>query len=56
MERGFGAFSVEVVLPGPVRPDTTTAVVRAGVLEITLPRLRERRDSLYTIPVTDEEP
>jgi len=56
MERGFGAFSVEVVLPGPVRPDTTTAVVRAGVLEITLPRLRERRDSLYTVPVTDEEP
>ena len=56
MERGFGAFSVEVVLPGPVRPDTTTAVVRAGVLEITLPRLRERRDSLYTIAVTEEEP
>ena len=56
MERGFGAFSVEVLLPGPVRPDTTTAVLRAGVLEISLPRLRERRDSLYTITVTDEEP
>jgi HSP20 family protein len=56
MERGFGTFSVEVVLPGPVRPDTTTAVVRAGVLEIALPRVRERRDLLYTITVTDEEP
>ncbi len=56
MERGFGAFSVEVVMPGPVRPDTTTAVLRAGVLEISLPRVHERRNSLYTIKVTDEEP
>ena len=56
MERGFGAFSVEVVLPGPVRPDTSTATLRAGVLEIALPRIRESRGSLYTITVTDEEP
>lgn len=56
MERGFGAFSVEVMLPGPVRPDTAKAELRAGVLEISLPRVHERRDSLYTITVTDEEP
>ena len=56
MERGFGAFSVEVMLPGPVRPDAAKAELRAGVLEISLPRVRERRDSLYTIRVTDEEP
>jgi len=55
MERGFGAFSVEVLLPGPVRPDAATAGLAAGVLEIRLPRMRERRDSLYTIAVTDEE-
>ena len=56
MERGFGTFSVDVLLPGPVRPDAAHASLRAGVLEITLPRVRERRDSLYTITVTDEEP
>jgi HSP20 family molecular chaperone IbpA len=44
------------MLPGPVRPDTARAALHAGVLEISLPRVHERRDSLYTIPVTDEEP
>lgn len=56
MERGFGSFSVEVLLPGPVRPDTSNATLRAGVLEIILPRIRESRGSLYTIALTDEEP
>jgi HSP20 family protein len=56
MERGFGTFSVEVLLPGPVRAAAATASLRAGVLEITLPRLKERRDSVFTIGVTDEEP
>jgi HSP20 family protein len=56
MERGFGTFSVEVMLPGPVRAAAATASLRAGVLEITLPRVKERRDSLFTIKVTDEEP
>jgi HSP20 family protein len=56
MERGFGTFEVEVSLPGPVRPDAARAALRAGVLEIALPRVRERRDSVYTIAVTDEEP
>ncbi len=56
MERGFGAFAVEVLLPGPVRPDAARASLRAGVLEIALPRVVERRDSVYTITITDEEP
>lgn len=56
MERGFGTFSVEVLLPGPVRAAAATASMRAGVLEITLPRVKERRDSVFTINVTDEEP
>jgi HSP20 family protein len=55
MERGFGPFSVEVLLPGPVRPDAAKATLRGGVLEISLPKVRERRDALYTIAVTDEE-
>jgi HSP20 family protein len=56
MERGFGPFEVEVLLPGPVNPDAARAALRAGVLEINLPRVRERRDSVYTVPVADEEP
>jgi HSP20 family molecular chaperone IbpA len=39
-----------------VRAAAATASLRAGVLEITLPRLKERRDSVFTINVTDEEP
>jgi HSP20 family protein len=56
MERGFGSFAVEVMLPGPVRPAETRAHLRGGVLEIALPRLPERRHSTYTITVSDEDP
>jgi HSP20 family protein len=56
MERGFGTFEVEVLLPGPVRPDAARATMRAGVLEVALPRIQERRDSVYTIAIRDEEP
>ncbi|HUK12223.1 MAG TPA: Hsp20/alpha crystallin family protein [Thermoanaerobaculaceae bacterium] len=56
MERGFGTFAVEVALPGPVEPHGSTARLHDGVLEISLPRLVERRSSVYTIPVLDEGP
>jgi len=55
MERGFGPFAVEILLPGPVQPSEGRALLRAGVLEITLPRLSERRDRVHAIPVTVEE-
>ncbi len=55
MERGFGPFAVEVVLPGPVHPDTVRATLSAGVLTITLPRLSERRNTAHTIAVIEEE-
>ncbi|MGD1148550.1 MAG: Hsp20/alpha crystallin family protein [Thermoanaerobaculaceae bacterium] len=55
MERGFGTFAVEVVLPGPVRPNTAKATLNAGVLAITLPRLSERRNTAHTIAVSEEE-
>ncbi|HVN75171.1 MAG TPA: Hsp20/alpha crystallin family protein [Thermoanaerobaculaceae bacterium] len=51
MERGFGSFAVEVVLPGPVHPESVKATLAAGVLAITLPRLSERRNTEHTIAV-----
>ncbi len=56
MERGFGSFSVEVSVPGPVRPADCRAVLRRGVLEVTLPRLADRRRSVFGIPISEEEP
>lgn len=56
MERSFGAFAVEVALPGPVRPDQSRARLTSGVLEITLPRVSDRRNTTYTIQLLDEEP
>jgi len=55
MERGFGPFVVEILLPGPVQPSGARASLSAGVLEITLPRLSERRDRAHAIPITVEE-
>ena len=55
MERGFGPFSVEVLLPEPVQPATARARLASGVLEITLPRLSERRDRVHSIPIASEE-
>jgi len=55
MERGFGAFAVEVVLPGPVHPEAARAVLRAGVLSIELPRVSERRHTEHTLPVEEDE-
>jgi HSP20 family protein len=55
MERGFGTFAVEVMLPGPVQPETAKAILNAGVLVIILPRLSERRNTAHTIAVTEEE-
>ncbi len=56
MERGFGAFEVEILLPGPVQPLKARATLGAGVLEITLPRLSDRRDAVHTIRVEESGP
>ncbi len=56
MERSFGAFSVEVILPGPVRLEVAVAALRAGVLEIVLPRVEDRRGRAHTVPIVEEEP
>lgn len=56
MERSFGTFSVEVILPGPVRLDEAVAALRCGVLEIVLPRVEDRRGRVHPVPITEEEP
>jgi len=55
VERGVGAFSVEILLPSPVDPAGSTASLRAGVLEVSLPLLYGKRDAVHTIAVGEEE-
>jgi len=55
MERGFGTFAVEMVLPGPVHPEAARANLKSGVLAVTLPRLSERRNTVHTIAVQEED-
>jgi hypothetical protein len=50
MERSFGAFAVEVILPGPVRVEAAVAALRGGVLEIVLPRVEDRRGRAHAVP------
>ncbi len=56
VERGFGHFELEIPLPGPVACSSARARLRHGVLEIRLPRLPERRNTVYAVAITDEEP
>ncbi len=37
-ERRYGGFRRTIALPGPIRIDATSAVLRDGVLEVTLPK------------------
>jgi HSP20 family protein len=55
IERAFGPVAVEIPLPGPVKPHEASAQLRAGVLEITLPRRRDAERSTV-VPITEEEP
>ncbi len=56
VERGFGPFAVEVLLPAPVLAGSAVARLRDGVLEVRLPRVADRRSSTFTIPLKDEAP
>lgn len=55
VERHQGRFEVEIWMPGPVCRDGAAAHLRCGVLEITLPRVAERRNTVHEVAVTDEE-
>ena len=56
MERGSGPFCLEVALSGPVDAGSCRATLRAGVLEVVVPRIPDRRRSVHPVPVTEEEP
>jgi HSP20 family protein len=55
VERRVGRFDLEIWLPGPVARDNSRATLRQGVLEVTLERIAERRHTVHTIEVRDEE-
>lgn len=54
LERGYGPFQKIVELQWVVDPTRATAVLAHGVLTLTLPKLVERRGSVYEIPVQSE--
>ncbi len=55
MERYFGAFSKSVPLPRPVNTHRVTAVLKDGLLEVTLPRVPDQREKELEIAVKGGE-
>jgi HSP20 family protein len=51
MERCHEEFGRPVVLPAAVDPHRATARYERGVLIVTLPKIRDRRNTAITIPV-----
>jgi HSP20 family protein len=56
VERAYGPFQLEVVLPGKVSARGSRATFRNGVLEVLLPREPERPPEPVPIPVETGEP
>ena len=55
MERPHGHFSRTILLDSPVDVPQAEAHLAAGVLTVTLPRLKDRRGREALIAVTREE-
>lgn len=55
IERGFGKFSRSLYIDRAVDLTKASAVLRAGVLTITLPRLKDRRGSEFRLTIEDGE-
>lgn len=56
VERRYGYFLLEVVLPNKVTLDGAKAVLRAGVLEVKLRKEADHPPQPVPIPVETEEP
>jgi HSP20 family protein len=54
-ERSFGQFARNIPLRWPVRRDAAAAALKAGVLTIRLPKLKERRGGEHRIEVASDE-
>jgi HSP20 family protein len=52
VERGFGRFARAVRLEGAFDGGRARAVLRAGELRVTIPRLEERRGLEILVPIT----
>lgn len=50
-ERAYGRFARAVKLHGAIDPGRATAVVSAGQLRVSVPRIAERRGQVIKIPV-----
>lgn len=55
IERGFGKFSRSLYIDRAVDLTQASAQLRAGVLTITLPRLKDRRGSEFKLTIEDSE-
>jgi HSP20 family protein len=56
LERHTGRFELEIWLPGPVGRKGSAARLSQGVLEVAMPRIAEKRNTVFEIQVADEEP
>lgn len=57
MERYFGSFVKSISLPRPINSRQAKTMLKNGLLEIVLPRVRDQREKEHEVPVTggDEE-
>ena len=55
IERGFGKFSRSLYVDRAVDLTQASAELHAGVLTITLPRLKDRRGSEFRLTIEDGE-
>jgi HSP20 family protein len=53
-ERSYGRFARAVRLSGAIDVTRATALARAGELRVVLPRLDDRRGSVFEVPVQNE--
>jgi HSP20 family protein len=51
VERSFGPFQRLVVLPAPADSSRVTACYQQGVLEVRVPKVRDRRKVHRQIPI-----
>ncbi|HEY9871158.1 MAG TPA: Hsp20/alpha crystallin family protein [Candidatus Obscuribacterales bacterium] len=54
LERAYGSFDKTVMLPATVDSDKATAVIRSGVLTVTMPKLAEAQGAVKKLTIIRE--